>query len=198
MRSEKMFYFLLFLITFTEGFLLLAFELTSQRIISVYFGSSLYVWSGIIGITMLGLAIGYFIGGRLSEKNNLKTIQYVAVIPSFIFLLGLHLVSGILLEIFSGFELFTGLIIATIVLFLPFFVFLGTIPPLLISYYNKFSLQAGKATGYIYSVSTIGAILSAIFFGIYLIPYWGVNISIYLQLILLIILNGILFILQKL
>ena len=46
----------------------MAVELLGAKMMAPFFGSSLYVWASILGVTLGGLAIGYFSGGFLSEK----------------------------------------------------------------------------------------------------------------------------------
>ena len=57
-------------IIFVTGGAILALELLSSRILTPYFGVSLYIWSGILSITLVSLAIGYWWGGRLATANR--------------------------------------------------------------------------------------------------------------------------------
>src|SRR3954464_9042428 len=68
-----------------SGFLLMALELMSGRILAPTFGSSIYVWGAVFTIFMLALSIGYLIGGRLSLG-----------VPDMRLLCALHLLSGLL------------------------------------------------------------------------------------------------------
>ncbi|MDP1931038.1 MAG: fused MFS/spermidine synthase, partial [Gammaproteobacteria bacterium] len=54
---------------FINGFVIMTIELLGGRIMSPYFGSSVYVWGSIITIFMLSLSLGYLWGGRLSSRN---------------------------------------------------------------------------------------------------------------------------------
>jgi len=60
----------IFLFAIVEGFVVMAIEIFAARMIAPYFGSSLYVWGAVIGITLTGLALGYYIGGLLGDKFN--------------------------------------------------------------------------------------------------------------------------------
>ena len=51
-------------IIFVTGGAILALELLASRILTPYFGVSLYIWSGILSITLVSLAAGYWRGGR--------------------------------------------------------------------------------------------------------------------------------------
>ncbi len=59
---------LLKFIIFITGGAILALELLASRIMMPYFGVSLYIWSGILSITLISLALGYWWGGRLTIK----------------------------------------------------------------------------------------------------------------------------------
>ena len=53
---------LVLLLAFTSGFIIMSVELLGGRILAPYFGSSIYVWGSIISIFMVALAMGYLIG----------------------------------------------------------------------------------------------------------------------------------------
>ena len=54
----------LFFIVFLTGASVMVIELLGTRMIAPFYGASLYVWSSLISVTMIALAIGYFVGGR--------------------------------------------------------------------------------------------------------------------------------------
>ena len=66
----------LFIISFIEGASVMAAEICGAKLLAPFFGSSLYVWSSVMAITLAGLASGYFIGGKLSKKANQFTICF--------------------------------------------------------------------------------------------------------------------------
>jgi hypothetical protein len=51
-----------------SGFFVMSVELLSGRILAPHFGNSIYVWGGVITVFMLGLAIGYLLGGQWSVE----------------------------------------------------------------------------------------------------------------------------------
>src|SRR5512147_1980941 len=57
---------LLYAIIFISGGAILALELLASRIMTPYFGVSLYIWTGILSITLISLALGYWAGGRFA------------------------------------------------------------------------------------------------------------------------------------
>src|SRR5512146_2652920 len=56
-----------FVIIFITGGAILALELLASRIMTPYFGVSLYIWTGILSITLVSLALGYWAGGRYAD-----------------------------------------------------------------------------------------------------------------------------------
>ncbi len=62
-------------IIFITGAAILALELLASRIMTPYFGVSLYIWSGILSITLISLALGYWAGGRLASGRKGRAPQ---------------------------------------------------------------------------------------------------------------------------
>src|SRR5215217_2261353 len=56
-------------IIFISGGAILALELLASRVMTPYFGVSLYIWTGILSITLVSLALGYWAGGRLAGRK---------------------------------------------------------------------------------------------------------------------------------
>ena len=67
MQERKVFWPLL--IAGWSGFYVMLVELLGGRFIAPYFGSSVYVWGSVIFVFMIGLAIGYLLGGIYSRHN---------------------------------------------------------------------------------------------------------------------------------
>ena len=63
-------HYMLHTIIFITGGAILALELLASRILTPYFGVSLYIWSGILSITLVSLAAGYWYGGRLASGRH--------------------------------------------------------------------------------------------------------------------------------
>ena len=62
-------------IIFISGGAILALELLASRIMTPYFGVSLYIWTGILSITLVALAAGYWTGGKLANSRAMTAAR---------------------------------------------------------------------------------------------------------------------------
>ena len=59
----------LYLTIFATGSAVLILELLGTRIIAPFYGSSIFVWSSLISVTLVFLAAGYFAGGKVADRR---------------------------------------------------------------------------------------------------------------------------------
>ena len=60
----------LFLVLVIEGGALMAVELMGAKLVAPFYGGSLYVWTAVLTITVLGLTLGYYAEAGF-RKNGL-------------------------------------------------------------------------------------------------------------------------------
>src|SRR6185436_2927437 len=54
--------------SFLTGAIVLVVEILGTRVLSPYYGASIYVWSALIGVTLGSLTIGYVAGGWAADR----------------------------------------------------------------------------------------------------------------------------------
>ena len=165
-------------------------EIVASRVLSPFFGSSQVVWTSVIAIILLSSSIGNYIGGKIADGDNkeynLKLILISAAILTFIIpIIQFSLIATIATLIN---DIRIGAIIATSALFLAPSIFLGMIPPIILKHKLQGLDDAGKTSGRITAISTIGGITGTILGGFFLVPNIGsVQILFVLALILTIL-----------
>lgn len=173
----------------------MATELCGSKLISPYFGSSLYVWASVIAVTLGSLAAGYFYGGRLSLKEVRVKILFTVLISSAVYMGLMPLITNLFAPIAIGLPFSAAVVVSgVLLLFLPMFL-MGAASPLIISIQTVVGNESGKVSGLVYSVSTLGGIISTFICGFLLIPGFGINIT--LIIFALLLAASLLLLLQK-
>ena len=166
----------LLLLSFIEGASVMGTELIGAKMLAPFFGSSLYVWSSVMAITLGGLACGYFFGGRLSAKKDNELTLYRVLLVASLFTVLMPYTSEIALSLFGLRSLLPAVIASSLLLLFPPVFLMGAVSPLIIENISKAGENSGKAAGTVYAISTVGGILSTFLFGFYVIPNFGLTI----------------------
>lgn len=170
-KSTRIFY----LLSFLEGGAVMATELIGAKLLAPFFGSSLYVWSTVMAVTLGGLAAGYFIGGRISTQCNLKVrLQYV-LLAAGLFMIAMPFLSQFMLAIGARFSLIKAVLLCGTIMLLPPLFLMGMVSPMIIKCLTADANDSGKRAGEVYAISTLGGILSTFLTGFYLIPQFGLT-----------------------
>ena len=155
----------------------MAIEVMSAKLITPFFGMSLYVWASVLSITLLSLTIGYYLGGIKSKNTNFNKYMNFLFITVSVYTILLPYISNFLLSFFIYLPLEVGIIISAIsILTLPL-ILLGSSTPMIINHLTTDEDSAGLNTGNVFSISTFGGIVFVFLFGHFLIPFLGVKMS---------------------
>ena len=159
---------------FFTGAVVLSLELLASRILTPFFGVSLYIWTAILAVTLIFLAIGYQLGGWITSKIKKEYYEDLFIfIPtlSSIFILLSVLSYPYLLPKLIGTNLLVGSFIGSVVLLSMPLVLLSALNPILISIIKNNDDQSNDAkSGFVLFVSTIGSVFGVIFTAIILVP----------------------------
>jgi spermidine synthase len=169
----------LYFAVFSSGLVTLAVEMTAERLLGNVFGTSNLVWSSIIGLILIYLTAGYFVGGRLADKYpNFKTFFLIMLIGAFsagVVPLASKPVLRFAASAFDSLELgvLFGSFATVMVLFIIPITLLGTISPFAIRLAITDAGEAGKISGRIYATSTLGSFIGTFLPVLLFIPLVG-------------------------
>jgi hypothetical protein len=179
--------FVIYVIVFICGAVVMSFEILGSRVLAPNFGSSVFVWGSLISVFLAGLSAGYYLGGRLSDVNpSSKKLGLTIMVPGAL-LLSFPLYSSPVSDWIFMQDMGVRLspLIASIALFLLPSLFLGIVSP----YTAKLMIcslhTSGKTIGTLYALSTFGSIVGTLLTSFYLISVAGVNALIMAQGVLL-------------
>ena len=160
-----------------SGFYVMLVELLSGRLIAPSFGSSIYVWGSVIFIFMLGLSIGYLLGGIYSQYSPSVTRLCGILAASALTTLPTVLFGTAILDFMFNLILDPrfGSLATCVCLFLVPTIFAGMISPYAIRIIVKNKESSGHDAGYLYFVSTLGSSIGTLLTAFYLVLLFEVN-----------------------
>jgi hypothetical protein len=175
-----------------SGFYVMLVELLSGRLIAPSFGSSIYVWGSVIFVFMLGLAIGYLLGGIYSQYNpSVRRLAAILAVSALTTLPTVVFGDAILLFMFDAIrDPRFGSLATCMGLFLVPTIFAGMISPYAIRIIVKNRESSGQDAGYLYFVSTIGSSVGTLLTSFYLVLYWEVNTILLVAIAISLMLGG--------
>ncbi len=162
---------------FLNGFVIMTIELLGGRVLSPYFGTSVYVWGSIITIFMLSLSLGYLWGGRLSSRKPSHGV--FAAFFGLSALLSLPIIffaEWTMTQVFLTVEdpRYGSLIAATLLYFLPI-CFMGMVSPYSIRLLVSSEEHSGRMAGLLYFVSTLGSALGTLMTSFYFVLWFEID-----------------------
>jgi predicted membrane-bound spermidine synthase len=186
--------FLAYIIVFLEGGALLSYEIMAAKMYTPHIGATLYVWTSILTLTLIALALSYRFSHHFIEKKKWKILP-LSLLISGIYIIGVVFSRNAILPLTYAMEiksasLFTGLLLLLIPVF-----FMGLTSPLISSWLtdnqiDKSTDKAGNFAGFVYGIGTLSGVLFTLICLFVLMPVVGVNNTIIL-LGLMLILAGI-------
>lgn len=182
----------------------LAVELSAARLLEAVFGTSNIVWANIIGLILVYLTLGYFLGGRWADRSPYYSTFYRVLVWA-AFSAGLiPLVADPILSVAAGAfpspnqltantAVILGSFVSVLILFAVPVTLLGCVSPFAIRLALKNVTAAGDVSGRIYAVSTLGSIIGNFTPVLLLIPAVGTarTFLIFAGLLLVIALLGL-------
>jgi len=157
------------------GMTTLAVELSAARLLGATFGTSNIVWANIIGLILVYLAAGYFIGGYLADRSpTLRRFYQIVAWGAFSSGLAPFLARLVLPVIAdSGLPLSAATALTIFLLFTVPITLLGCVSPFAIRVVLTSVSEGGTVAGRINAVSTVGSAIGSLAPVLFLLPAAG-------------------------
>jgi len=185
----------LIVLVLVAGAASLAVEFAASRLLAPYFGTSLFVWANLIGLILLYLTIGYYIGGRIADRYPRPIVLYsltavAALLTGLIPVLSRPILTWSQ-SAFATYSIgvFYGSLVSVILLFALPMILLGCVSPFAIRLSTEQIIRSGRTAGQLYAISTIGSIFGTFFPVFVLIPYLGTYMTFFTTAVALLLVS---------
>jgi spermidine synthase len=163
---------------FLTGASVLIVEVLAVRVLSPYYGNTIFTVSSVISVILLALSAGYYAGGRMADRHPSLPRFFALILASGLLLLLLQFIGTLALpRLGEALSLETGPLVSSAALFLLPALLLGMLSPYAVKLQSvAFPDQGvGSAAGVIFFWSTVGSITGSLAAGFVLVPNFGVS-----------------------
>src|SRR5205807_9971199 len=87
------------LVVFVAGAAALSVEICASRLLAPYFGASTVVWANVIGLILVYLSVGYWLGGKLADRRPDPRLLGSLVLAAGVFIAATPFVARPLLDL---------------------------------------------------------------------------------------------------
>lgn len=162
-------------IMFLSGTMVMVLEMVGARLLAPHLGTSVIVWTSLIGVVLASLSAGYWLGGRLADRTlsrrTLSRILAGAALSVLAVALGHGRVVG---WVAGGLDsLYLAAVVAAVLLFAVPGVLCGMVSPYVVRLALSDMDTSGAVVGRLYAVSTAGSILGTFLGGMVLVSWFG-------------------------
>jgi spermidine synthase len=165
----------LYTIVAVAGACVLVIEILGTRLLGPYYGTSLFLWSALISVTLAALSLGYAWGGRLADRAPRASALAWYLGLAGLWMLAVPGMRDPLLAMTERLGLRASVLLASFVLFFPPLTLLGMVSPYAIRLRASSLQLVGSTAGNLYAVSTVASVAGALLTGFWLVPLVGVS-----------------------
>lgn len=155
----------------TTGAAILIVEILGAKMLSPYVGTSHFVWTAQIAVTLLSLAAGYWFGGALVDRSQNLHRLYTCILLAGVYLAFTVPFTAKVAFWCLQFPLAVGSLLASLFLFFVPLTLLATVGPFVIRVLTSAVAGVGGTVGRLSAVSTLGSVLGTVLIGYVLIPF---------------------------
>ena len=167
------------LLVFAVGMGSLGAEIAAVRLLAPYFGASTVVWANTIGVVLVALSVGYWLGGRLADRRpDMRSLCLLALVAAGLLALVPFVANPLLDVAVDALDsvsagAFIGSLLAVLGLVAVPVLLLGAVAPYAIRLSVTTLEEAGRVSGRLYAISTAGSLVGTLMSSLLLIPLVG-------------------------
>jgi spermidine synthase len=170
---------LLAVLVFVVGAASLGAEIAAARLLAPYFGASTVVWANTIGVVLVALALGYWLGGRYADRHPRMRGLCVLVLVAAVLVAAVPFAArpflGFSVDAFDTVSVggFAGSLFGVLVLVAVPVTLLGAASPWAVRLAVADPARSGEVVGRLYAISTTGSLFGTMSAALLLIPLLG-------------------------
>ncbi len=154
-----------------NGAVILVVEILGAKMLAPFMGTSHFVWTAQIGVTLLSLAVGYYAGGSLVDRWPRAGLLYAAMTLASLFLcLSVLLVRPVCFFCLDLGDLAVGALLASVLLYFVPLALLAMTVPFLSRMLTDSVSRVGGQVGRLSALSTLGSVAGTSLIGYVLLP----------------------------
>jgi spermidine synthase len=161
------------------GAAVLVVEILGAKVLAPWLGTSHFVWTAQISVTLLALAAGYYIGGRMVDASPRLDRLYLCLAAAALILCIGVLICGPVASACLQFSLPVATLLTSFVLYFLPLTFLAITGPFVTRVLTHSTASVGGQIGKLSAVSTIGSVIGAILISYLLIPYFSNSVTMF-------------------
>jgi spermidine synthase len=180
----------LYLTAAVTGAAILVVEILGAKMLSPYVGSSHFVWTAQIGVTLISLALGYYFGGWLVDRSPALHRLYNCIAAAAIYLSLSVLACEKVAYAFLNLNLALGAFLASLFLFFVPLTLLAATGPFVIRVLTQSVEGVGGQVGRLSAISTLGSVAGTMLIGYVLLPFLPNSTTMFITSAVLLALSG--------
>jgi len=162
-------------------------EILGAKMLSPYIGTSHFVWTAQIAVTLVALASGYYLGGRLVDRSPRLSRLYWCILAAAAYLVISVPACPSVAYATLQFDLAAGSLLASAFLFFVPLCLLAMVGPFVVRVMAQALSSVGGTMGRLTAVSTLGSVVGTLLIGYALIPLLPNSMTMYLTAALLVV-----------
>lgn len=168
---------LLSIICFLAGAAIMVIEISANRLLAPHFGNSVYTWTALIGVLLVAISVGGYLGGVLSDKLGRMDLLGWLLAGAAVLTMLVPTISLILGPALSGTGLISGPVLASLCLLALPGILLGAVSPASVRFYSMMNQNhsVGAAAGTISMLGSLGSFVGTFVSGFFLLSAFGVK-----------------------